>query len=106
MLSTRDLQEIVGRVVYKPGWSFRVYDGRWEWQHCSVTFPVLDAYDQTKTIDLDVHSGIGPFDTEKGFLDWLLRRIARIEVHEAREFFKVDGRVYDDPHADGADRDL
>jgi hypothetical protein len=62
-------------------------------------------YDLTKTVTLDVHSMLPPMLTEGQFLAWLLWRLKRIEVHEAREFFRVDDQVWDDPHAEHADRD-
>lgn len=106
VLSTARLQGILDRVQYKPGWDFAVYDGRHEGQHVVITTVVPDAYDLTKTVTLDVHSMLPPMLTEGQFLAWLLWRLKRIEVHEAREFFRVDDQVWDDPHAEHADRDL
>jgi hypothetical protein len=33
------------------------------------------------------------------YLEWLLWRTQRIESHECREWFKVDGEPLHDPHA-------
>ena len=33
--------------------------------------------------------------------DWLLDKFDEIEQHETREFFKVNGMLWDDPHAQG-----
>lgn len=104
-LSTAYLQAILERVRYKPGWDFSLYDGRHEGQHMVITTVVPDAYNPSETVTLDVHSMLPPQFSETQFLEWLLWRLRRIEIHECREFFHVDGQVYDDPHADGADQD-
>lgn len=105
MLSTKTLQTLLDEVTYKPGWSFKVYDGKHEGQHLVITTVVIDSYDITQTTTLDVHSMLPPMDTEKQFYDWLLWRLKRIECHECREFFRVDHKIYDDPHAEFAGRD-
>ena len=104
-LTTPQLEQILARVQYKPGWSIQVYDGRHEGQHCAITTCVSDAYDSSQSVTLDVHSMLPPMRDEEAFMEWLLWRIARIEVHEAREFLHLDGRPYSDPHSEGADQD-
>lgn len=105
-LSTEQLKELASKVTYKPGWEFDIYEGKWEGQHIAIKTQVPDAYDVTKMVVLDVHSMLPFFDAEDQFYQWLLWRITRIEVHEAREFFRVNGKVFDDPHAELAGRDL
>lgn len=105
-LTTAQLQDTLDRITYKPGWEFAIYDGRHEGQHVVIVTVVPDAYNPDKTVTLDVHSMLPPMFTEHQFFEWVAWRLRRIEIHEAREFLCVDGRVYDDPHADGADKDL
>lgn len=37
---------------------------------------------------------------ERLFFDWLRRQITDLEMHELDEWFKVDGQLIHDPHAD------
>jgi hypothetical protein len=104
MMTTSEVAEVVSRVTYKPGWRFTVYEGRWEGTHLAITTVVPDAYGGPDLV-IDVHSMVPPMRDEAQVHDWLMWRLARIEVHEMREFYRVAGCVYDDPHADGADRD-
>lgn len=106
MLSITQMENLIWRVTYKPGWKFKVYMGRHEGPHIQITTVVPDAYDLDKTVTLDVHSQLPPMRSDDQFYEWLLWRIKIIECHEAREFFRVDNVVYDDPHAEFADRDL
>lgn len=105
MLSTAELQNILKKVSYKPGWSFEIYDGEWEGQHLRITTVVPNAYSLNDNLEIDVHSVLPPIPDEQYFHIWLMKRLARIEVHEMREFYRVDGKIVDDPHRDGADQD-
>lgn len=105
-LSTAQLASVLERVSYRPGWTIRVYDGRREGQHIAITTQVPDAYDPAETVTLDVHSMLPPQRDTEAFLTWLSWRLGRLEIHESREWFRYNGRAWDDPHADGADRDL
>jgi hypothetical protein len=106
MLSTSELQGLVREVQYKPGWEFKVYDGRHEGQHIVINTVVPDAYDENKNTMLDVHSMLPPMETKEQFYEWVLWRLKRIETHECREFLRIGGKVYSDPHAEFAERDL
>lgn len=105
MLTTPELQAIVGRVTYKAGWIIEVYDGHFEGQHLVVAAQVIDAYDPTHLVTLDVHSMLPPMRDEQQFMDHLAWRLGRIEIHEMREWLKLDGVPPFDPHAEHADRD-
>lgn len=106
MLSTQDINEHLSKVTYKPGWSFKCYNGRWEGQHFVITTVVPDAYDPTKETTLDVHSALPPLDTTEQLDKWIMWRLGIIEIHEMREFYRVDGKVVADPHKEHANRDL
>jgi hypothetical protein len=105
MLTTKEIQDHVSKISYKPGWAFEVYDGEWEGQHFVITTVVPDAYNLTETVTLDVHSMLPPIPDKNYLNQWIMWRLARIEVHEMREFFRVDGKIVDDPHAEFASRD-
>lgn len=87
----------------------QVYEGRFEGPHLRITITTPNAYSDDNDADLvvlDIHSPIPPMQDKGQLADWLLWRLLRIESHECREFFKVKGLTYADPHQDGADRDL
>lgn len=105
MLTTSELQAIVGRITYKPGWLIQVYDGDWEGQHVAITAKVYDSTRPGEMVTLDVHSMLPPQQSNDTFLRWIAWRLARIEVHEMREFLMLDGRPVFDPHAPMAERD-
>jgi hypothetical protein len=105
MLTTPQVQAVLDRVTYKDGWSLEVYDGRFEGQHVVITTVVADAYDQTKTVTLDVHSSLPPMRDEQAVLEWLAWRLGRLEIHEMLEFLRLDGSCWVDPHRTGADQD-
>lgn len=105
MLTTAEIATILEHVEYKPGWSIKVYDGRFEGQHIVITTVQVDAYNQAETVTLDVHSALPPQADEQAFMSWLAWRIGRIENHEMREFLRVDGVCWSDPHGPDADQD-
>lgn len=105
MLTTAEIQTELDRVTYKPGWSFRVYDGRWEGQHIAITVCLPNSYRADEPLVLDVHSPMPPLRDTSHLHEWLMWRLGRIEIHELREFYRVDGVCVNDPHAEHAGRD-
>lgn len=83
--------EIVSRITYKPGWEF-------------------SATEEKLTIEFDVEDsrGGGPLHLRFDFpwdpsyrwytADYVWDRIQVIERHEAKEWFRVEGRLVHDPH--------
>lgn len=106
MLTTHEIANWLTLITYRPGWSFEVYDGRWEGQHFVIRARVADATEPDETTTLDIHSMLPPMDTIDQFERWLAWRLSRIEIHEMREFLRRDGKPIFDPHADGAEHDL
>lgn len=105
MLSVDDINEHLKGVTYKPGWEFKCYMGRWEGPHFVITTVVPDAYDINSTTTLDVHSRIPPMRDTAQLDEWIMWRLGIIELHEMREFYRVNGEPVSDPHAEFADRD-
>lgn len=108
MLTVDQINAHLDRITYKPGWSFQAYMGKWEGMHLTIFTEVDDAFRPGEKVRLRVESFLGPNDyiNTRMLEKWLMWRLARIEVHEMREFFKRDGKVIDSPHAEFADRDL
>jgi hypothetical protein len=89
-VTPEQVQAHLDELDYKPGWTFHAYAGRWEGMHVAIGARMPDSYHPGQMIDLQVECF----------------RLARIEVHETREFLRRDGRPVDDPHAEFAERDL
>lgn len=98
MLSAEEIREELRKVTYKPGWGFEVYEHPYEGVHVAVSVTVPNAYDPEDTVDLCIRSAIPPLRDYKGLHSWMLWRLGRIENHEMREFYKVDGACWSDPH--------
>lgn len=105
MLTVADIQAELARVTYKPGWTFTAYQGRWEGPHLAITAVLPDAYHPEHTVTVDIHSMLPPLPDVAALHSWLAWRLGRIELHEMREFLRVDGQPIFDPHAPYADRD-
>ena len=106
LLTTEQIQAHLDTITYKPGWSFRVYDGRWEGQHIVIRTEVADTYNPGESTTLDVHSMLPPMRDVQALEEWLAWRLGRLEIHEMREFLKRNGQIIFDPHAEYADRDV
>jgi hypothetical protein len=105
VLSTEEIREAVWCVTYRPGWSFEVYEGRFEGPHIVIRATVPDSTRLGQAVTLAIHSMLPPMRNRQAVFEWLAWRLGRIEVHEMREWLKVDGRVIFDPHALGAEHD-
>lgn len=101
MLSVIEISEHLKRITYKDGWTFLVRENPYEGPFIRILIVVPNSYMENETVTLGINSFLGEFETVEEFERWLLRRIIRIEIHEAREFFKRDGKVLSDPHAEG-----
>jgi hypothetical protein len=105
VLTVEGIRAHLERLSYKDGWSFDVYEGRWEGPHIVIRTEVEDALLRGRRTVLDVHSMLPPMRDTVALEEWLAWRLGRLEVHEMREFFKRDGRVIFDPHGPDADHD-
>lgn len=107
MLTLEEIRAHLATRVYRPGWELTVREGAWEGHHLTVTAKVENAYRPGEMTALDVHCTLPPIP-DVAYLDvWVMARIARLEVHEAREFFRdaETGRPVFDPHGPDADQD-
>lgn len=104
MLTFAEAVEIVAKVQYKPGWRFHVSSYQ--------SYPAPICYLQIIFTAPDVRTGIPgniagivwPFHAElydeKQLLGLALQAVLHCEDHEAREFFRYDGKQIYDPHAE------
>lgn len=93
----------LGRVSYKQGWRFEPYRHTWEGVWLSIIAELPDAYHPGEMVTVNIRTPIPPMVDSADLHRWLMYRLGRIEVHEMREFYRVDGKVVDDPHAPHAD---
>lgn len=89
----------VSRFTYRPGWTLSTFVDRWEGIVFRVTAMVDNAYrpggDRT---ELRINSRMPPMRDVEALHEWILWRMMQIEIHECREFLRLDGRMLVDPH--------
>jgi hypothetical protein len=102
------LAALVARLEYKTAWEFVLEDID-RGQGCSgLTLSILittpDSYDKDHRLRRVMHYMPVPaaaYD-ERAWCRWLLDQVLLVEVHEACEFFKIDGnRPYSPNHGPG-----
>ena len=100
MLNTHDLQDAVETITYKTGFSLNVMEpDLLQGPYLFILINQPNAYDQGATeVQLRIHSPIPPMKDYEAFFDWVLWRLKMVEIHECMEFFRVDGKIYLDPH--------
>ena len=105
------VRALLSHVTYRPGWTVEAfptpYGGRtWVLIDAEVldsekydpTIPVEENYRRGNTTRVGVRAVVPQFIFGAEFFDWLGKRLIRCERHESREFFKVDGTPWNDPH--------
>ena len=118
----------LAEVSYRPGWKIQpgpgsgiagsrtvwihvvatVHDSRYpspseptEIRGLSYTMATNTATNMTMPLILTHAFAVPPYtDTREGFFDWLASVLIDVERHESREFFKVGGQHWCDPHRD------
>ena len=89
-------------ITYKPNFTIEFFE-----DHRHSYFIIkMDVPDSTideeipPTVKVQQWSVIPPYDlTQDQFNDFVFREILRLERHEAQEWFKIDGKLWNDPHA-------
>jgi hypothetical protein len=98
-LSYGELKLLLGKVTYKPGWSFWV-DEHFGYQiHLRLSVKTVDReHRQPSEVHgmyiLQEHDRLNP----ASFFRFVRTCILTTETHEMREFFRVAGVLIDDPH--------
>lgn len=101
-LTTRDLQLITERIRLRaPGsWLIYVYDDEFLGPYLRLVGRIPDNTCGTRTIDIGIDSRIPPCRTVADYLNWFLHRWIEVWIHEAREQFTYNGKLWSDPHAE------
>jgi hypothetical protein len=105
----------LARFTYKPGWTFEIVDPpaftSLALFYLRMSFEAEDTYHPGRTVRVggiyplyddryDQRSDDDPEWAERRFAMTLARHILDAERHEAREWLRRDGQIYDDPHKD------
>lgn len=105
--SELQIQKILYRITYKHGWEFEIIERNLFTRDTllRITALVKDSRKANNYATLQ-HVAIIPDllllpDNSDMFVPWLFNEIMFVERHEAQEWFKVDGVVFDDPHKKG-----
>lgn len=105
MLSPAEIQNVLDRVAFLPGWTFTLVHGRDEGMQVRIQGAVENSYNPGENVLLDIPRYLHTVYSETDLLEWLLHQVKRIMIHETLEWFKIDGKPYRDPHRPHADRD-
>lgn len=105
-LTIQQMQDELDKITYRKGWKFSVRQGAFEGAILEVVAWLDDSVNVGKKMKFHPPIPIPPCRSIEDFHLWLIYRLIRIESHEAREFFKVDGVPVFYPHMEGADQDI
>jgi len=99
MLTTEQLAHELDRINYRPGWTLTVHTDVHQGPTLRIVATVQDGYNPDALIDLGIDARIPDIiTTVELFHRWLLWRVLEVESHECREYFRLDGELYRNPH--------
>lgn len=103
-----ELNSLLEPVTYRPDFTLSAHDSQQsEWWHMGsgaclmLGMQVVNTYhpEQPKMV-LSMHQRLPSYiESAEDFYDFCLGMCLWFEEHEGREWFKIDGRPYRDPHA-------
>lgn len=104
------LNDLLKPITHRPGFTLEVHPGHWwnQWNRNTTPPPciglsmtVVNTYHPEKTIPLSMHQTVPTFlVTVEDFFDFNLGLCMWFDMHECREWFKIDGKPWRDPHGD------
>lgn len=102
-MSVSGLSDLVEMVTYRQGFKLSVHDQGWGGlvKPCLILdMSVINTYHpENPKMPLCMHQSIPGFvQTIEDFYDWCLGVCVWFEEHESREWFKVNGIPWRDPH--------
>jgi hypothetical protein len=111
-LTFEELKRAVKRITYKKDWEITLYEGGYGLGLDGIVtlrvtiHNVVDTYTGKVAGPLTGReSAVSPFYTLDKFYEWAWQSIRKVELHEAQEWFKVDGELTHNPHrSDGGTR--
>lgn len=104
MPSYSKLADLISRISYKPGWKFELRRETFLYSVTSsmliITATVKDSRNPENTVEFVMQRMVPEYLTDQElFLKWVKHTLMECEIHEMREFFRLDGELVDDPHA-------
>lgn len=100
MMTNAEIQRVIDRVSYKRGWQYAVYhDYATAWLIMRISRMVEHVDEPEKIIPL-VMTRVIPCELaeERFLIDQLYRLTIDFELHECKEWFKINGVCYEEPH--------
>lgn len=100
-LSPGDIDRVVRRIAYKPGWSFTVSIGETAARYApmlTVVCETIDARDQKTPLTIKHEQLLNPITDEPNLLRIIRSVVRTIEAHEIDEWLKCDGEHVSAPH--------
>jgi hypothetical protein len=94
------VREQLDRHTYKPGWELEIVDPVFSEPLLGIHFACRDTYHPERPevrVGKCVPLYTLPKDPEM-FTRCLAHELQAMEVHESREWFKRDGKIFDNPH--------
>jgi len=92
----------LAQVSYKPGWNIELRTESFAmtgYLNIAIRATVADSYHPEKEVEIgSVVVLPAHFVTLADFAHWLATVLRDREIHESREWFKVNGRPFDNPH--------
>lgn len=97
------LNELLRRISYKPEFTvivqppLNIYLNQ---PSIRFTYNVMDSRGTGKVVPLTSIKTVDEYylDNEDWFFGFIQQTIREMELHESDEWFRVDGKLYDDPH--------
>ena len=101
MMTYDDLIDALEHVTWFPGWELTIYLHGDEGPGLKLYGVMPDTRDPDGApLELLVRTPIPPCRNEDEFYNWLDWRLKRLAIHEHHENFRIDGKVWVDPHAE------
>jgi hypothetical protein len=100
VLTVDELRGAVARRSYKAGWELAVLADPFGGPVFLVVIKVEHAYRPGELISVRISSPMPPIPDESHLDQWVMWRLSQIELHEARESYRCDGRVVFQPGDD------
>lgn len=96
--------DLLTHFSYKPGWTFEARPVAFALGHYDVCvrfeFVTPNSYRPEELIRIASNERVPSYVIGKPekFAHWFQHALFSVERHESREWFRVDGEVFDDPH--------
>jgi hypothetical protein len=104
MLDLAEVNFLLSRITYMDGYHLFAKRDPFEGIYVRIVVHTDDASTGEPTV-LGINTYLSPNDLQgvDTMLTWLQWRLQRIASHEVREFLRIDGELFSDPHKEEVD---